>query len=302
MKPNLEWFQDKGGEDEWGKSVKGNNYMPYHVIAFTRDQQVDPALLRSPEDVEPHADPSVMQARMGMITKPDTRNPDNVFERLWPIIGQPQYIYTTSGVKTGLGRGAYKTRKFVGGYGEPPEIRGDYGGGIDRAKAAFRADIKKQGGNRYNRAPLPGSKAAKLSPVDNMPIQRGGSQTAQFKNTIQRIVKKLFIRIGNEAMADARAEARDAAEAGEDERSARYSGVAGKIKSLLVKLDTQGDVALTGDDNPVARLIDASISSAAAIENMSELNYLKMLNTEPGAAKFSSLMTALKSNIFKVAT
>jgi hypothetical protein len=300
MKPNLEWFQDKGGEDEWGKSVKGNNSMPYHIIAFKRDQQVDPALLRSPKDVEPHADPSVMQARMGMIQKHDPRNPDNVFERLWPQIGQPQYIYTTSGVKTGLGRGAYKTRKFVGSYGEPPEIRGDYGMGVDRAKYANKAAIQKKVGDRYKLAPLPGSAASDLSPVDNMPTQRGGSQLAQFKNTIQRIVKPLFIRIGNEALADARAESRDAAEAGEDDRAARYAGVAANIKSMLVKLDTQGDIALTGDNNPVSRLIDASIRAAAEIEGMPEMTYLKMLNTEPGAAKFSSLMTALKSNIFKV--
>lgn len=299
MKPNLEWFQDKGGEDEWGKSIKGTNDMPYHVIAFQRDQQVDPALLRSPKDVEPHADPSVMQARMGMIVKPDTRNPDNVFERLWPIIGQPQYIYTTSGVKTGLGRGAYKTRKFVGGYGEPPVIRGEYGSGIDRAKIASRAEIKKQGGDRYKWAPLPGSNGSYLDPADNAPV-RITNQTQHLRNTLQRIVKKLFTRIGNEALADARAEARDAAENGADDRAEKYFAASASIKRLLIKLDTAGDVELTGNNNPISRLINASITSAAEMEGMPEFEYLKMLNTEPGAAKFSSLMSALKSNLFKV--
>lgn len=68
----------------------------YQIVAFRGDQQVDPELLRDPEDVERDKDPTVMRARGGMIYRYDARNPNNIFDRIRENIGSIRYIYVAS--------------------------------------------------------------------------------------------------------------------------------------------------------------------------------------------------------------
>lgn len=72
-----------------------DNTLRYQIVAFRKDGQVDPALLRDPREIERDADPTVMRARGGMPSRKDVRQENNIFDRLAEQIGRLQAIYIT---------------------------------------------------------------------------------------------------------------------------------------------------------------------------------------------------------------
>ena len=109
IKPNEDDI--KRGYDRKGSSYNParDNTLRYQVVAFLKDQQVDPALLRSPTAApdERDADPSVMRARGGVPSRADARNPENIFDRIAEQIGTIQGIYISKGA---VERGKMATR------------------------------------------------------------------------------------------------------------------------------------------------------------------------------------------------
>ena len=253
-----------------------DNTLRYQIVAFRRDEQVDPALFRNPAEVERDADPTVMKARGGMINKRDTRNEFNIFDSLSDQIGSLQAVYISKGRITGLGKRDVKafTKNYEPGGGQAAGIAGTHGG-VEREKiAARRPEQPKGGADRYQ-------------------------EMMNFKNKLKPIVKPLFKRVGNLAMLDVREEARDAMEAGAFERAQTWMSVAKKIETLLISINTQGDIDLNSYNSPVGRLIDRSISDAASQSGEDQGEYLVMLNTTPGAEKLKPFMSALKANLIK---
>ena len=269
-------------EGEAKAAKKGTVYNPardntlrYQIVAFRRDEQVDPALFRNPAEVERDVDPTVMKARGGMIGKRDVRNEFNIFDSLADQIGSLQAVYISTSRVTGLGKKDVKG--FVKGYepggGQRAGIAGTHGG-IEREKIAARQ---------------PAAGAAVPSVFDGL---------TKFKTALTPIIKPLFKRVGNLAMLDVREEARDAMEAGAFERAQNWMTVAKKIETLLIAINKQGEIDMRGT-NPVSQLIDASVRAAASAEGTPPDEYLQMLNTTPGAEKLKPFMTALKSNLIK---
>ena len=252
-----------------------DNTLRYQIVAFRRDEQVDPALFRNPAEVDRDADPTVMKARGGMIGKRDTRNEFNIFDSLSDQIGTLQAVYISKGRITGLGKRDVKG--FVKGYepggGERAGLAGAPGG-VERDKIAARR---------------PDQKAA---PADIM------REMEKFKSKLKPIVKPLFKRVGNLAMLDVREEARDAMEAGAFERAQSWMNVAKKIETLLIAINKQGDIDL--GYGPVGNLISASLRDAASSEGTQYAEYVQMLNMTPGAEKLKPFMAALKANLIKV--
>ena len=253
-----------------------DNTLRYQIVAFRRDEQVDPALFRNPAEVDRDADPTVMKARGGMIGKRDVRNEFNIFDSLADQIGSLQAVYISTSRVTGLGK--RDAKGFVKGYepggGQRAGIAGTHGG-IEREKIAARR------------------------PEQDSRVPSAYDGLAKFKTTLTPIVKPLFKRVGNLAMLDVREEARDAMEAGAFERAQTWMTVAKKIETLLIAINKQGEIDMTGYNNPVGRLIDASVRDAASAEGTPQDQYLQMLNTTPGAEKLKPFMTALKSNLIK---
>lgn len=252
-----------------------DNTLRYQIVAFRRDEQVDPALFRNPADVERDADPTVMKARGGMIGKRDVRNEFNIFDSLSDQIGSLQAVYISTSRVTGLGKRDVK--KFAKGY-EP-------GGGQRAGIAGAPGAIERE------------KIAARRPPEAGIPSEYDSLN--KFKNTLKPIVKNLFKRVGNLAMLDVREEAQDAMTAGAFERAQNWMTVAKKIETLLIAINKQGDIDMTAYNSPVGRLIDASVRDAASAEGTPRAEYLQMLNTTPGAEKLKPFMTALKANLIK---
>ena len=270
-------------EGEAKAAKKGTVYNPardntlrYQIVAFRRDEQVDPALFRNPAEVDRDADPTVMKARGGMINKRDVRNEFNIFDSLSSQIGSLQAVYISKSRITSLGKKDVKG--FVKGYepegGRRAGLVGTHGG-IEREKIAARR---------------PDQKAAPIN------VTR---EVDTFKSKLSTIVKPLFKRVGNLAMLDVRDEARDAMEAGAFERAQNWMAVAKKIETLLISINKQGDIDLTGHGSPVGRLIDASLRNAAQNEGVPFEEYMQTLNMTPGVEKLKPFMAALKANLIK---
>jgi hypothetical protein len=251
-----------------------DNTLRYQIVAFRRDEQVDPALFRNPAEVDRDVDPTVMKARGGMIGKRDVRNEFNIFDSLSDQIGSLQAVYISTSRVTGLGKRDVKgfTKGYEPGAGQRAGIAGA-SGAIERDKIATRR---------------PEQKANVANEYDEM---------SKFKNTLKPIVKNLFKRVGNLAMLDVREEARDAMEAGAFERAQTWMSVAKKIETLLIAINKQGDIDL--GYGPVGNLIQTSVRAAAQSEGTPTAEYIRMLNTTPGAEKLKPFMTALKANLIK---
>lgn len=253
-----------------------DNTLRYQIVAFRRGEQVDPALFRNPAEVERDADPTVMKARGGMIGKRDVRNEFNIFDSLADQIGTLQAVFISTSRVTGVGR--QDVKGFVKGYepggGQAAGMPGKQGG-IEREKiAARRPDQAGRPVDQYN-------------------------ELNKFKNTLKTIVKPLFKRVGNLAMLDVREEARDAMEAGAFERAQQWMTVAKKIETLLIAINKQGEIEMTGYNNPVGQLVDRSLFDAARDEGSNVAEYAQMLNSTPGAEKLKPFMSALKANLIK---
>jgi hypothetical protein len=251
-----------------------DNTLRYQIVAFRRDEQVDPALFRNPAEVDLDADPTVMKARGGMIGKRDVRNEFNIFDSLSDQIGSLQAVYISTSRVTGLRKRDAKgfTKGYELGAGQRAGLPGA-SGAIEREKIAARRPEQK----------------ANFANVDD--------EMSKFKNTLKPIVKNLFKRVGNLAMLDVREEARDAMEAGAFERAQTWMSVAKEIETLLIAINKQGDIDV--DYEPVGNLIQTSVRSAAQSEGTPTAEYLQMLNTTPGAEKLKPFMTALKANLIK---
>lgn len=87
---------------ERGRQRKGAAYNPstdpsmrYQIIAYRKEGQVNPALFRATNDdaAERDPDPTVYKARGGRPSKKDTRNPENIFDRIGEQIGRLQGVY-----------------------------------------------------------------------------------------------------------------------------------------------------------------------------------------------------------------
>jgi hypothetical protein len=107
-------YQKKGRT--YNPSVDHN--LPYQIIAFTDDgTQIDPALLRAPDDNEGRdaEDPTVTRARMGVHSGKDIQNPYNVFNLLSEQIGTLRTVWIVGfeNVKDGEpGTGAVEREKM----------------------------------------------------------------------------------------------------------------------------------------------------------------------------------------------
>jgi len=251
-----------------------DNTLRYQIVAFRRDEQVDPALFRNPAEVERDADPTVMKARGGMINKRDTRNEFNIFDSLADQIGSLQAVYISTSRITGLRKRDAKgfTKGYEPGAGQRAGLPGA-SGAIERDKIAARR------------------------PEQQVNVANEYDEMSKFKNTLKPIVKNLFKRVGNLAMLDVREEARDAMEAGAFERAQNWMAVAKKIETLLIAINKQGDIDISY--GPVGNLIHTSVRAAAQSEGTPAAEYLQMLNTTPGAEKLKPFMTALKANLIK---
>lgn len=278
IKPNEDHIK-RGEEAAAKKNTTYNpardNTLTYQIVAFRRDEQVDPALFRNPAEVDRDSDPTVMKARGGMIGKRDTRNEFNIFDSLSNQIGTLQSVYISTSRVTGLG--SQDVKGFVKGYapgsGQAAGIAGAHGG-IEREKIATR-------------------RPAQPTTSPNLDIEKN-----KFRDTLKPIIKPLFKRVGNLAMLDVREEAQDAMTGGAFERATSWMAAAKKIETLLISINKQGNIS-TDQFTPVGRLIDASISRAASAEGIPEAEYIQMLNTTPGAEKLKPFMTALKANLIK---
>jgi hypothetical protein len=296
IKPSVEWFQKKGKDSDWGSGVTGNNTTPYNIIAFRRDQQVDPALLRNPKDVERSADPSIMKARMGMIDKQDPRG-DNIFDRLKDQIGTLQAIYTTSGIKTGLGKKDVKG--YIKGMPEPAEIRNNYGRGVERDKIAKKV-AQKSATSPWYAPPLPGRTSGTASAFKSKSNAAYELNTFMSKFSSISGFKGLFKRVGNLAMLDVRDEANDAMQAGSFERAEKLMAKAKKINTLIMSVNTRADIDINRPDSPIKPLIIKSLRDAAANEGVPFEEYIQTLNMTPGLEKLRPFMFALKANLTRI--
>jgi hypothetical protein len=80
-----------------------DNTLRYQIVAFEKDRQIDPELLKSlgkaaggeddAVDDTRVTDPTVMRARGGIPSRTDARNLDNIFDRLSTFIGKINAIY-----------------------------------------------------------------------------------------------------------------------------------------------------------------------------------------------------------------
>ena len=268
IKPSLESFK-KGEESAARRNKEYNpsrdNTMKYQIIAFLRDQQIDPDLLRAPDDVERDVDPTIMKTRGGMVNKRDTKD-FNIFDGLRDQIGQLHTVVFSKSRATGINK--RDAKDFTKGYKARSGVVGTPGA-IERDKIATR---------RPN-----------VAPGDQ------GDHLAKFKNKIQPIMKKLLQRVGNMALMDVREESRDAEQAGAFSRARQWLDVAEKINKILIAINKQGDIDMAR--YPLSNLIDKSIQDSAGAQDLGL--YLQMLNSTPGTEKLKPFMNALRANLIK---
>lgn len=272
IKPNEAYIRSRQAE----KAAKGQEYNPaldnrltYQIIAFRRDEQVDPALLRNPADVDRDSDPTVMKARGGLVGKTDTRNTFNIFDSLARQIGSLQAVYISTSRSTGIKKADVK--KYVRGFA-PGSTAASTTGGIERDKMALRRP--------------------QVQPVDV------NSEMARFKDKLQPVAASLFDRIGRLAMLDIKEKKNDAKAAGNRADLQRWTEVGKHITDLLTSIKKSKGVDITA--GPVAQLINRSIKAAAAEQGSELADYVAQLNATPGAEKLKPFMAALKANMINI--
>lgn len=117
----------------------------YQIVAFRDGEQIDPNLIRSPEDVERDVDPTVMKARGGLIGKKDTRNEFNIFDSLADQIGKLQAIYISRSRISDVPK--KQVKGFVKGYSpDSTPVSKHTRGGIEREKIDIRKSYQEKTG------------------------------------------------------------------------------------------------------------------------------------------------------------
>jgi hypothetical protein len=276
IKPSLESY--KKGEASAARRNKvynpsKDNTIKYQIIAFLRDQQIDPDLLRAPDDVDRDVDPTIMKTRGGMVDKRDTKD-FNIFDGLRDQIGTLHTVIFSKSRATNIKK--RDAKDFTKGYQARSGIVGEPGA-IERDKIATRRPVS-----------VPGDQEDHLS---------------KFKNKIKPIMKKLLRRVGNLALMDVKEEAQDAFAAGAYDRARNWGFVAEKIEKILMAINKQGNIDLDSRyGNPLNSLITASITDAARSKGQDLELYLQMLNSTPGTEKLKPFMDALRSNLIKAGT
>jgi hypothetical protein len=255
----------------------GDNTLRYQIVAFKDGEQVDPNLIRNPEDVEREADPTIMKARGGIPGKKDVRKEFNIFDSLADQIGTLQAIYISKSRVSDVPK--QQVKGFVKGYSpDSTSAISRAGGGIEREKIAGRKPPEQVVGNEYT---LRGELFKKLAPI----------------------MKPMMKRIGNVALLDIRDEIQDAIQAGAYDRVGKWTNVAKNVDSILVSINKQGALSLSQSDytNPLVKLIQRSIMDAAAADGVEVGIYLNQLMKKLSPATLQSLMTAIKTNLIKTA-
>lgn len=217
-----------------------DNTLRYQIVAFRKDGQVDPALLRDPREVERDADPTVMRARGGMPSKADVRNPNNIFDRLAEQIGRLQAIYIT--------RGSVEREKIAGR--KPPESQ--------------PADLQ-----------------AELS-------------------TIAKRIRPVLKKLGFQAISIINNRAKRYIDGGNFDKAQEVSRAGANIKQFLTAIDTSGELNLSGYNNPISKIFNASLTDASGGLRGQELaNWLAEIN-RGNAAQLGPILDAIRANFMKV--
>lgn len=259
-----------------------DNTLRYQIVAFRDGEQIDPDLIRNPEDVERDADPTVMKARGGIPGKKDVRKEFNIFDSLADQIGTLQAIYISKSRLSDVPK--KQVKGFVKGYSpdSTPAVS-RVGGGIEREKIAQR------------------------KPVQAAPAAEPALKQELYKK-LTPILKPLMKRIGNVALLDIRDEIQDAIQAGAYDRVSKWTNVAKNVDALLVSINKQGALTLGNYNDPLTQLINRSLSDAAREEGFVGQagtplvgEYLDQLLKKLSPATLQGLMSAMKSNLIKSA-
>ncbi len=253
-----------------------DNTLRYQIIAFRDGEQIDPELIRNPEDVDREADPTIMKARGGVPGKIEPKTGYNIFQSLANQIGKLQAIYISKGHTSELGR--KQDKGFVKNY-SPGAGRREVGishGGIEREKIAGRKPAEKV-------------------------IKNAMAAKQELFTKLTPIIKPLMKRIGNVALLDIRDEIQDAIQAGAYDRVSKWTDIAKKVDAILVSINKQGAISLGDLNNPVVQLLNRSINDAAAEEKVSQDIYLDQLLKKLSPSTMQGLMSAIKTNLIRSA-
>jgi hypothetical protein len=268
------------GEEKASKSNRvydpaRDNTLRYQIIAFRDGEQIDPELIRNPEEVKTEVDPTIMKARGGVPGKIEPMTGYNIFQSLANQIGKLQAIYISKGRTSELGR--KQDKGFVKNYspGAGREV-GISHGGIEREKIAGRKPAEKV-------------------------IRSAMSAKQELFTKLTPIIKPLMKRIGNVALLDIRDEIQDAIQAGAYDRVGKWTDMAKKVDAILVSINKQGAISLSDFNSPVVQLLNRSINDAAAEEKVSQDIYLDQLLTKLSPSTMQGLMSAIKTNLIRSA-
>jgi hypothetical protein len=251
-----------------------DNTLRYQIIAFKDGEQIDPELIRNPEEVEREADPTIMKARGGVPGKIEPMTGYNIFQSLANQIGKLQAIYISKSRTSELGR--KQDKDFVKNYSPGGHAQAVAHGGIEREKIAGRKPAEKV-------------------------IRSAAAAKQELLTKLTPIIKPLMKRIGNVALLDIRDEIQDAIQAGAYDRVSKWTNVAKKVDAILVSINKQGAVSLSDYNSPVVVLLHNSINDAAAEEQTSAELYLNQLLTKLSPATMQGLMSAIKRNLIRSA-
>lgn len=244
-----------------------DNTLRYQIVAFEKDRQIDPALLKSlgqqpgseDDDAgdEPVSDPTVMRARGGLPSGKDTRNLNNIFDKLSTFIGRINAIYYARTARPEQRRsGEFKDFDIQVRGQEGPLRPGErrykdlpaakvkepgpqqFGGAVEREKIAGRADARK--------------------PQEIAPEQAMGMVWSKMQPVFKKIVFQAISLIN--------ARAKRYIDGGDFENAQKFAGVGKNLKAMLADIDISGDITL--DNQPRLRsvitraLADAGVSAA----------------------------------------
>lgn len=243
-----------------------DNTLRYQIVAFREDEQVDPELLRSPEDVDREADPTVMRARGGLPHKKDPAVADNIFDRLREQIGSLQAIYISKG-------------HYTPGRGQEKELARGYELGADGEKAPGAVEREKLAARK--------------------PADAGNIDTQAELTTMVKRIRPVLKQLGNQAIGMINNRAKRYIDGGNFEQAQEIAKTGMAIKQFLTAIDTSGEINLSGWNNPVSNLVRSAMRDAAADSGVSVDQWLYDIN-RGSTAQLGPMLDAIRAGFMKM--
>lgn len=239
-----------------------DNTLRYQIVAFEKDRQIDPALLKSlgqqpggeDNEDEPVSDPTVMRARGGLPSGKDTRNLNNIFDKLSTFIGRINAIY--------YARTARPEQRRSGEFKDfEPQFRGQEGPlrpGEQRYKDLPAGSVKEPGAQQFTgaveREKIAGRAAARKP-------EEMSSEEAM--NRVWTKIQPVFTKIVYQAVSLVNSRVKRFVDGGDFDNAQKLAGVGKRLKSMLADIDISGPITL--ESQPQLRSLIARALSDAGV-------------------------------------